>query len=206
MVSISAAATTAWPRIPCGNPVAEIGMSPRSPSRVRRDFLADEQRAVRTVERWVQAIVRGGWRFSDPAAVTQDIMLELVLLARSDRIPVNRDFQAFVRTVTRHSCVDAFRRDRIRATEPLEDRFFELPGKERDDPEARLLAHRQRERLRFLWQALAPTCRELIRWAHGEEISADIIAERLDISPGNARVRLHRCLERARTLYQEIFP
>ncbi len=185
----------------------DSALSPRDPSEIRTAFLTGEDRAVHEVEDWVSGLVRGGWRFRDPDAVVQEILLELVGLGRSGTIREDLDFRAYVRTVARHTCVDIHRRDRLRRTESIDDPYFETPADDdAPDPEERLAARRRRERLRYLMQGLAPACRSLLRWAYGDGLSSNEIADRLEIAPGAARVRLHRCLERARKLSREVFP
>lgn len=186
--------------------VAEVDLTSRSSAEIRAAFLAGERAAIEEVEGWVGGIVHGAWSFADPDAVRQEILLELVQLGRAGEVRSGTDFRAYVRSVARHSCIDAYRRGRLRNTETIDDTFFELPDDSWIDAETRFEVSRRRERLRFLWQALAPTCRDLLRWAYGDGLSAAAIAERLGIRAGNARVRLHRCLERARELRREFFP
>jgi RNA polymerase sigma factor (sigma-70 family) len=192
------------PPVPRGRSSAEAILDPRAPERIRSAFLAEHDAAILEVRRWIRGVVRGGWRFADPEAVVQEILLELIRLGRDGAVRDDRDFAAYVRTVARHSCVDAFRRARIRETASIDDVFFEdEPPGPGDDPERALLERRRREHLRFVWQGLAQPCRDLLRWAYAERSSSAEIANRLGISAVNARVRLHRCLERARAIHRE---
>lgn len=203
MENVSVIENPVWTLARLGRSALEAALGRAETGKIRDAFLRDGTEAVEEVRSWVRAVVHGGWRFPDPDAVVQEIMLELVRLGRGGGIRKAPDFRAYVRTVARHSCVDAFRRERVRQTQPLDDVYFEIPGAPDGDPEQRYLEQRRRERLRFLWQALAPACRELLRWAHGDDMTSSQIAERLGISAGAARVRLHRCLERARELHRE---
>ncbi|MDX1388673.1 MAG: sigma-70 family RNA polymerase sigma factor [Acidobacteriota bacterium] len=177
-----------WTLARLGRSALEAALGRAETGKIRDAFLRDGTEAVEEVRSWVRAVVHGGWRFPDPDAVVQEIMLELVRLGRGGGIRKAPDFRAYVRTVARHSCVDAFRRERVRQTQPLDDVYFEIPGAPDGDPEQRYLEQRRRE---------------LLRWAHGDDMTSSQIAERLGISAGAARVRLHRCLERARELHRE---
>jgi len=175
----------------------------RSANEIRDAFLSGESAATRLVRDWIAGIVRGGWRFADPDAVIQAVVVELLELARRGAIRSDTSFRSYVQTVTRHSCVDAYRRERLRRTDELDDQHFEVADETSADPHTRIELSQQLERLRFIWQGLAPACRELLRWAYADEVPSAEIARRLQISAGNARVRLHRCLERARELRRE---
>ena len=49
-----------------------------------------------------------------------------------------------------------------------------------------------------------PTCRELWRLVYAEGLSAQDVGEKLGIKAGNVRVRVHRCLEKARAIYADL--
>lgn len=198
--------TLVWRCARCDRPAEDTTLSRRTSAEIRDGFLEGEHAATTTVQGWVRGVVHGGWRFRDADAVVQEILLELVRLGRSGSVRDDRDFKAYVQTVTRHTCVDIFRRERLRAAESLDDSFFEVPGGDDADPEQAYRARHRRERLRYILQGLEPGCRTLLRWAYADERSSADIADQLDITAGNARVRLHRCLERARALYREYFP
>lgn len=52
-------------------------------------------------------------------------------------------------------------------------------------------------------EALGEGCRQIILWAHFEELSHQKIAEKLDSTAGYARVKLHRCMENWRKKINE---
>jgi RNA polymerase sigma factor (sigma-70 family) len=139
------------------------------------------------VRGWVSDLVGARWRFPDPEAVVQEIVLELLRLARDGRIRRDTAFRSFVLTVARNTCVDQYRRQRLRATVDKDDGFFETLDDPGPDPEQ---AARERERLeqvRFIVQALDPGCSDLLRGFFGEGLEGKEIARRMGISPGNVR-------------------
>jgi RNA polymerase sigma factor (sigma-70 family) len=79
---------------------------------------------------------------------------------------------------------------------PDEQAFFDrLAGQDGDNPERRLL---QDEGLRRRLERLAPADRQVLRLAILAGFSGQELAEALEITPGAARVRLHRALNRLR--------
>lgn len=159
---------------------------------------------VETVRGWIGAVLRGGnWRFADPESVAQEVLLRLVRLVRADRVRDPGSFQKLVYTVAKNTCVDVYHRERRRD---------EVVGAELDpedapaDPAAALPDEgiEQRERddaLRYVLQRLPQSCRELLAWVYGEGADAAEAARRLGVQVVAARVRLHRCLKRARELH-----
>ena len=109
-------------------------------------------------------------------------------------------FKGFVMTLARHTVTDLYRRERLR-------RGVERPGMDADtvaapgeSAEALLVRRERLQILRFVFQALSTECRRMWRFVYGEGLSPSELAARLGISAVNARVRLHRCLERAREI------
>jgi len=177
-------------------------MRDKDHSRLLAGFLQGEHGATSTVQGWVAVVVRGGWRFADSDSVIQTILLELLELGRRGVIREDGGLRSYVQTVARHSCVDTFRREQLRVTSSLEDQHFELPDTSLH-PHLRVELSQQLERLRFVWQALGQDCRRIMRWAFTDELTSAEIARRLEIKAGNARIRLHRCVQKARKLAEE---
>jgi RNA polymerase sigma-70 factor (ECF subfamily) len=173
---------------------------------VLRGFLAEDPSALETVRGWVSDLVGARWSFPDPEAVVQEIVLELLRLSREGRVRRGTMFRSFVLTVARNSCVDHYRKQRLRATVDKEDGFFESLGDPAPDPEEEARRRQRLEQVRFIVQALDPGCRELLRRFFGEGLEGGEIARRMGISPGNVRVRIHRCLEKARGIRREFLP
>ncbi len=149
-------------------------------------------------------MLRGGnWRFGDPESVAQEVLLRLVGLVRADRVRDPGSFQKLVYTVAKNTCVDFYHRERRRE---------DVVGGELDpesEPADPASAHphadlEERERdheLRYVLQRLPQTCRELLTWIYAEGVDATEAARRLGVQSGALRVRLHRCLKRARELH-----
>jgi RNA polymerase sigma factor (sigma-70 family) len=167
-------------------------------------FLEEQDAALETVRGWVCGHVGSRWRFRDPEAVVQEIVLELLHLAREGRIRSDSSFRAYVQTVARHTCVDQYRRQRLRTSSETEDGFFDSVPDSRPDPEQAASERERREHARFIFQALDPACRNLLGWSFGDDLPGAEIARRLGITAVNARVRVHRCLEKARSLRRDL--
>jgi RNA polymerase sigma factor (sigma-70 family) len=173
-------------------------------ARIRDGLLRNEPSAVETVRGWVAAMVYGaGWGLDDPEAAIQDVTMRVLHLGHSGRIREDTDFKSFVRTVARHECTDIYRRERLKVT--VESRASDAAHRStaEDNPYKRLERKERRELLRFVFQALPEECRRIWRWLYGEGQSAAEVADRLGITVGNARVRAHRCLQKARRIREE---
>ncbi len=180
--------------------------SPESPASGRGDpdlevlegFLAGRPQAVARVRGWADAVARSrGWRFDDPEGVVQEILLKLVRVVRSGGFRKSSSFRTFVFSVAKHTCIDVYRAERWRSTFVEEGLEPEIPSGE-ESPEESARTSELRELLRYVFQRLSQECRQLWRWVYGEGLSAEEVSSRLDISVPNVRVRVHRCLEKAR--------
>jgi RNA polymerase sigma-70 factor (ECF subfamily) len=168
---------------------------------VRAGFLRDQPQAVETVRGWIAAMVFGaGWGLEDPEGAIQEVTMRVMHLGRRGRIRDDTDFKSFVLTVARHECTDIYRRERLRTTVETRGAPMEQGSASGDNPHQRLEEREQRELLRFLFQELPQECRRLWRWLYKEGLSAAEVASRLGITAVNARVRAHRCLEKARSI------
>jgi RNA polymerase sigma-70 factor (ECF subfamily) len=180
---------------------------PHREDAIRAELMRGDATAVEVVRGWVSGLVRGGgWGLADPEGAVQDAVERLLQLAKDGRIRTDTDFKSFVMTVARHTCIDLYRRERLR-------RASERPGVDPDsttsrgdDPETSLLKRERKQILRFVFQALSDECRRLWRLVYGEGLTPSDVAAQLGISATNARVRLHRCLQRARQIRTTYVP
>lgn len=79
---------------------------------------------------------------------------------------------------------------------------LDIPAEERVD---RMLEEHERiSDLRKLMGTLTESCRQMLRWFYFDRISLNIIAERLDITEKSAKNNKYRCMQKLRTLSQEI--
>lgn len=177
---------------------------PRATAEIRDGVLRDEPQAIVTVRGWIAAMVYGaGWGLDDPEAVIQDVTVRVLHLGRTGRIRKDTDFKSFVLTVARHECTDVYRRERLRTTIESRARGTEPRQTAGGNPHRQLEEKEQRELLKFIFQALPEECRRLWRWLYRDGLPAAEVAGRLGITVVNARVRAHRCLERARTIHHD---
>ena len=165
-------------------------------------FLAGEDEAVHHVQGWVDGVVHlGRWRFEDPEAIGQEIVMRLLGILRSGRYEKRSSFKTFAFAVAKYTCVDLYRRQRLRARV---ETAHGGPVPEAPAPEAADHPHRALERredlelLKYVLQGLPEECRRLWTWVYGEGLSAADVGRRVGASAGTVRVRVHRCLEKAR--------
>jgi RNA polymerase sigma-70 factor (ECF subfamily) len=162
--------------------------------RIAAAFLHDEREAVVTVTAWARAVAdHRAWGFETPDDIVQEVLLALVRNFRGGRF-VGGDLRAYVRRITKNICVSSYRKARTRGTAvPLEEAAATVPGTDGED------AVRRAEVKRIL-AGLDEPCRRLITLAYLHGLSRKEIARRFAISEGAAKVRLFRCLERARAM------
>jgi RNA polymerase sigma-70 factor (ECF subfamily) len=159
---------------------------------------------VETVRTWVRSVIRAGdWRFADPEAVAQDVLFQLVRTVRSGRVLDPGSFQKFVYTVAKNVCVDVYHRERGRRRTEGDGELAEEPVQDAAAGPHEDLERRERARLlRYVFQRLPAGCRDLLARIYGEGASAGEAAARLGIEVGAVRVRVHRCLKKAREIYR----
>jgi len=172
-------------------------MSEASDDDILTGFLAGDDEAVHHVQGWVDGVVHlGRWRFEDPESVRQEIVMRLLAIVRSGRYGKRSTFKTFVFAVAKYTCVDLFRRERLR---PRVETGERAPMPQPIGQPHRTLEEREDlELLRYILQGLPEECRQLWRWAYGDGIDANEIGRRLGVNPGTVRVRVHRCLQKAR--------
>ncbi len=168
-------------------------------------FAREDGQAVETVAGWVRAVVFGGsWRFRDAEGLCQDVLLELLLLVRRGGVLDPGAFQKLVQTVAKRRAVDAWHRGRRLREEDADELADRGPVDPRPSAEERIATRQRLETLRYLIQRLPEHCRELWRLVYVERRRAAEVGEMLGLSAGNVRVRVHRCLEKARLIYGEL--
>jgi RNA polymerase sigma factor (sigma-70 family) len=159
---------------------------------------------VGAVRDWIQSVVRAGnWHFGDPEAVVQDILVKLIEIVRRGRVQEPGGFQKFVYTVAKNTCVTVYHRERRRRErESSESAADDLPAG--TDPHVPMEQRERLEAMVVIYQRLPEACRQLWRWVYGDGFSAAEVAKRLGITVNNVRVRVHRCLEKARGIRDEL--
>lgn len=167
-------------------------------------FQSGRPEAIATVRRWVSHVVaHPGWRLSDAESVVQDVLLKLFDIARSGRFHGMSSFRTFATSVARNTCIDAYRRQRWRERAEVQNASGETRAIAAGDPEEERRTQERRELLRYVFQRLPEECCRLWIWIYGQGLAARQVAEKLGISETNARVRAHRCLQKARSIARE---
>ena len=164
-------------------------------------FLAGDDETLRRVRSWIETVVHfQSWRFADPEGVIQEVHLKLLDIVRSRRFRGASSFKTFVGAVARNTCIDVYRVEllRHRREEQLQPAAAEPVT--RGNPESAHVRRERRELARYVVQRLSENCRRLWHWVYRDGLSAREIAAKLGITPGNVRVRVHRCLQEARAI------
>jgi RNA polymerase sigma factor (sigma-70 family) len=158
-------------------------------------FLQGEITAVRTIAGWAETVARyEAWGFESPEDVVQATLLALVQNFRDGRF-AGGNLRAYVRRIAKNHCVTNYRKIRSRGEHvSLEDMTLGLAATPPHvDGEDRVL-------LEAALDNLDEGCRRIVLMAYLHGHTRQEIARQLDISEEAARVRLFRCLQRARAI------
>jgi len=162
-------------------------------SEIVAGFLQGEGAAVHRIAGWAREIARHrAWGDLEAEDLVQESLLALMRNLQTHRFAPG-NLRAYVRRITKNRCISAYRRRRtagrdVPTEEPLADA---RPGAGGAGTEVRAMLAR-------VLATLDEACRRLLILAYLHGLARAEIALRLGISEGAARVRLHRCLERAR--------
>ncbi len=175
-----------------------------SDAEVLAGFRTGRPESIEVVRGWVQSAVRGGnWRFHDPEGVTQEVLLTLTRQVRGDRVRQVERFRSYAYSVARRTCVTVYHQERrsrsVEAPEAGEDAAAAT-----SDPHADVERRERLDMTLLVFQRLPAQCKDLWTSVFIDGLQADAVGRELGISANNVRVRVHRCLERARKLYREV--
>ncbi len=124
--------------------------------------------------------------------VAQETLHQVLVALREGRVLDMQALPAYIFETARHICARQIRQHQRtdRAHAGLADvSAAKVP---QHDPLSALISHERVRAVRAALAELSPDDRELLRLTYGEGRSADEIAERLQISAVNVRVRRHR--------------
>lgn len=158
-------------------------------------FLKGDIPAVRTISGWAETVARyEAWGFESPEDVVQATLLALVQNLRDGRF-TGGNLRAYVRRIAKNQCITNYRKQRSRGEhvplEAVESGLATSPA--RMDGEDRMS-------LEFVMDNLDGDCRRIVKLAYLHGRSRQDIARQMGISVEAARVRLFRCLQRARSI------
>ena len=121
-------------------------------------FESEDDAAVRHVQGWVDGVVHlGRWRFEDPEGVAQEVLIKLLRIVRSGGFGGQSSFKTFVFSVARHTCIDIYRRQRLRTSVHAPEEAAE--GVSRENPHGDLEQRERLELLSYVFQKLPDECR-----------------------------------------------
>lgn len=155
-------------------------------------FLRGDPEIVTGIRAAIRAIVRS-FRFRDPALLkdlTQDSLEGVFLALSAGQFRGASSLETYARNVAKYTCLRHLRRQRFRG-EVDPERLAE-DGRASGPEEDLLRREEHRRNLKVLAQLPAES-RELLRLIFLEGLSYRETAERLGISEGAVKVRVHRC-------------
>ena len=152
----------------------------------------------------VRGIVRARGRSLPPDQhedIVQDVLLGLHLKRHS--WDSSQPVRPWIYAITRYKVIDAFRRRGVAIHLPIED-FSEVLATE---PGADQMTARDDQReVEHLLGQLDPRSAEVVRAISLREESPIAVGERLNMTPGNLRLTLHRAMKRLATLGRKDAP
>jgi len=166
-------------------------------------YLDGDPRAVDEVTGWIRAVVlHRAWRLPDAREdLVQEGHARVVRVLREGRFGGRSSLKTFVQATTKHLCLDAVRRHRVRSLRAASPEETDRALEHAIDPDDYLVDVLEQDeevrRCREILDALPDTCRELFRWILAEERTYQEMAERMEVSVGTIKSRLSRCRDRA---------
>jgi RNA polymerase sigma-70 factor (ECF subfamily) len=160
-----------------------------------QEFIAGQVETIATVAGWARSVIAHRiWEFQTPEDIVQATLLALLQNLRDGRFQ-GGDLRAYVRRIAKNICITHYRRMRTRGDHISFEETGPAAGSGQDGDalERHALLDRILERLQA-------SCRQIVMFAYVQGYSRKEIAECLGISEEAARVRLCRCLKRARAL------
>ena len=160
-------------------------------------FLQGELSAMRTIAGWAETVARyEAWGFESPEDVVQATMLALVTNFRDGRF-AGGNLRSYVRRIAKNYCVTSYRKMRSRgehvSLDDLTSGLAAVPAQIDGEDKVSLEA---------VLDELDDGCRRIVLLAYVQGHTRHEIARQMDISVEAARVRLFRCLQRARAIAQ----
>jgi RNA polymerase sigma factor (sigma-70 family) len=162
-----------------------------------REFLAGRPEAISMVSEWMRSVVMHRiWGFQDSEDIVQAALLALVGNLRAGRFrPGN--LRAYARRIAKNMCVTHYRRVRSKGSHVSLDahEHLSVDCSSADRTERRAVLDRVLDRL-------DEGCRKIIDLAYVQGYSRLEISKRLGVSEAAVRVRLYRCIRKARALME----
>ena len=177
-------------------------VSPVGDDALPRRIAVGDEAALRQVRDRVGRIIafRGfGMPQEDRRDLQQDVVTQIWEAVRRPDFDFGRGFWGFVEVVTARRCIDWLRGRRW--TEDIEDSPHADAGR---TPLESVLARERVELAHLVLARLDRGCRDLIYMHAGMNRTYREIAQLVGGTEGALRVRLHRCVKRARTLIEQI--
>lgn len=160
-----------------------------------------EPDAVHMVRERVRKIL-GFQRLRIPASeredLEQEVMTELWQAVNRSSFDFTAGFWGFVEIVTSRRCIDWLRKrkDQVPVVEGLRD--------ERENPFDKVQRSERAAIAARIIQAMDSNCREILVMRFQKGMGYGEISERLGKSEGAMRVQMHRCVKRAREMFQSV--
>jgi RNA polymerase sigma-70 factor (ECF subfamily) len=159
---------------------------------IARGYLEGSADAIRTVDRWIQAVIRSRhWGLGEERDdILQDTRKRVFENLVRSQFRGDSSLKTYVIQIAKHVCIEFLRRKIRVQADDIEGLDVEDEG---PSPELQLEA---KERERLLSEALgrmpAP-CRELFEMIFRDRLAYEEIARRLGVAPGTVKSRAARC-------------
>ncbi len=153
-----------------------------------KDFLNGGTEATRVFTGWARGIAsHRDWGFETIDDIVQSTLLAVVQNLRAGKY-ASGDLRAYVRRIAKNICISNYRKARTRGVS--------IPLGGTEQPQAK--EPRWHSRLDKVLELLEAPCKEIMLLAYLEGYSRAEIGGKLGISAEAARVRLSRCIQKAR--------
>ncbi len=157
-------------------------------------LLENRSGAAKLIMNWIRPIAENrAWGFDSAEDIIQETLLVIIRNFRTGGYQQG-NLRHYVRRITKNICISSYRKAKVRSGQVPLDETQPLPSS--GDTGKQL---ENRAMMSRILESLSDECRRLIFAAYFEGRSRSEIAHTLGISEGAMKVRLSRCLARARS-------
>jgi RNA polymerase sigma factor (sigma-70 family) len=177
--------------------------TPKDDAQLAQLYVCGDKATYKQVERWISQVTNlSVWHFVEAVEDVNSIVhLKLFSSLKSQRFRGESTFRTYVQRMTRYTCIDQVRSQRVARQVDLQ----ELPkpsGSERPD-----VAHEAEEERQIfikIFRTIGPECQKLWRMIFADSLNYREIGERLHLPEGTVKRKVHECKQMAIELKERL--
>ncbi len=147
------------------------------------------------VKNWIDTVLQfHGWGTRLDIVEIRQATLVAVLDNLQQSKYKGQGLKGYVQSICKRICLDDLRKS-YRKERFLAARELQTPASVSQTPESILIEKEKNDSFHQIMLELSDQCRQLLRWKFYDHFSHKEIGDKLGLTAGASRVRVHRCLE-----------